>query len=633
MKKQLVILSLLIGICLFSYGQSFSLGWSGNEIISKSLFTNTLKWNTGNSSGENCYVTTDSINVYLHWKFGAGNRAKWAICFQILDQPFALSDSDIVGIDIKGSECNPARNVRIKFEDGTQQVSHIWHGLASLNRWCDRLVVLKKQFEGSMNWNQVKIITFEVSSDASSADTQSDSGTVVFRKLQMDNAANWHRTNTFESLKDTSYLDTIKQQALQGILARQTSTGLFYTWREDKSSWLYGHGILLKVLTIEGIWQNSSPLNASAIAAEKLALFLANHQDTRGFWPRAWNSDNGTIRVNLESDGSIWMGDFPWIITGLVNYYSKTGDSRVLPAIQKARSFLYNLIDVNGKFYTMNMNTNVKYEVTSAEAYTAAIISVYELGDSLKAINMIDYISSKTWDTDLKYWKESIYSNRPVLFANTWMAQLMYLTHDYQKAYDALSFIGKAMNTKGPGKPEGMDGIGPVATWYEGTLTYICSNAPESQMLFDSIIKYRFDDGTIPAYNDNIGGKVDIWAVNWSSLDATLWLYFAATKSSPFNIYYKAPDIPIGLNLTSISPVLIFPNPARDKFSISPGNNGEQINNISIYDLMGRIVIQINDPREENLIDIDLCKSKSGIYIIKIAIDDQIFTEKIEIIN
>lgn len=627
----------LLIFTVFSYsfycsGQTFNLGWTGNEIIPKSQFANVLNWNPAYSQGETCFVTTDTSNVYLHWKFGTGNRAKWAICFQILDESIVLNDSDIIGIDVKGSSCKEYRNVRIKFEDGINQVAYIWHGLASLTRWCERLVVLKKQFEGSINWNNIKVITFEVSSEASANDTQSDSGIVVFRKLKRDNVVNWQRASAFETLKDTSLLDTIKSQAINALLSRQTPTGLFYTWEEDKSSWLYGHGILLKLLTIEGEWNNALPANDCAVAAEKLALFLINHQDSKGFWPRAWNTDDGTIKVYLESDGTVWMGDFPWIITGLVNYYAKSGDARVIPAIQKAKSFLYNLIDPDGKFYTMNVNTNIKYPVNGAEAYAAAIQSVYELGNSIKALSMLNYISERTWDNDLKYWKESIYSKRPVLFANTWLAQLMFHISDYQKAYNGLSFIGKAMNTKGPGNPEGLDGIGPVAAWYEGTLSYICAGGPGSQMLMDSLVKYRFPDGSVPAYNDNIGAKVDIWAVDWSSLDATLWLYFAAIKGSPFKTYYVTSDFTEIEIPEKVSKIKIFPNPGKGKLYVENGNKNEPIKIISVLNSLGCLVYQYIPPKDQIQIELNLTGLKPGIYIVQFQLNGFYTTRKIELL-
>ncbi len=634
-KKYLIFVCgcLILFFTICSSGQSYSLGWQGTDLIPPDQFSDVNRWYTGSSTGESCYVTTDTANVYLHWKFGSGKRNKWALCFQILNEPIALSDLNIIGVDVKGSPCSLSRHIRIKLEDGTNQSTYIWHGLASMTRWCEKLAVLKKQFQGYVNWNKIQVITFEVSSDASANDTQVDSGTVVFRKLQFASVDEWQRAVSFETLKDTSTLDSIKNQTLRGILSRQAANGLFYTWLEDKTSFLYGHGLILKILSIEGQWNQSIPLNVYAEAAEKLALFLVSHQDPKGFWPRAWNTDDGTIRTYVEEyDGTVWMGDFPWIITGLVNYYAKSGDERVLNAIQKARSFLYNLIDSNGRLYTLNIYTDTKYEVTSVEAYAAAILSVYELGDSAKANAMLNYISSKTWDNNLKYWQEAINFPRPVLFANTWMAQLIYNTPDYYKATDALSFVGKTLFTKGPGSPEGFDGIGPVATWYEGTLSYICAGGPGSQMLFDSIVKYRYADGTIPAYNDNFGGKVDVWAVDWSSLDGTAWLYYAAAKSSPFRIFYKSPDIPYGLSFINNASISIYPNPSTGEFSIIHNDQLCDINNISIFNVLGVPVVKYSQKNIQKPFTINLSHCKQGIYYILIETNKDFITSKIEIL-
>ncbi|MFN8254660.1 MAG: T9SS type A sorting domain-containing protein [Bacteroidales bacterium] len=623
-------LTLLLFLSTKIISQTYSLGWTGNEVIDKNFFSDQSRWNTTASNGESCSVTTDNDNVYLHWKFGAGNHAKWAICFQSISPAISISDNEIIGIDVKGSLCKDTRNVRIKFEDGVNQAGFTWHGLASLNRWCESLGVLKNQFTGNVDWNNIKVITFEVSSDASSGDTQSDSGTVAFRKFKKEDAANWTRSNEFEYLAENSLLDTVKNKAIGGILTRQSPTGLFYTWREDKSSWLYGHGILLKVLTIEGKWENSTPANDCANAAEKLAQFFVNHQDQKGFWPRAWNTDDASIKVYVEGDGTIWMGDFPWVITGLCTYYNKTHDESVLPAITKAKSFLYNLINSDGKLYTIDINSNIKYEVTSTEAYCAAIQCIYEIGDTIKALKMLNYISEHTWAVDLKYWKEAINYVRPVLFANTWMSQLIFHNQDFQKALQALSFAGKALYTKGPGTLPGFDGIGPVATWYEGTLSYICANGPYSQLLFDSIVNKRLSDGTVPAYNDNFGSKVDVWAVDWSSLDATLWLYFASAKGSPFKIYYKSDHILGSNQLTVNEPVMIFPNPSTGIISITFGNIFPKLDKIEIYNISGIKVLDIEQGKLKNPLILDLGQFKEGHYLLRIYSGNQIIIKKVE---
>jgi len=609
----LLVFAAIFGFSGSACGQAFTFGWDGNEIIPRSSFTNPSKWNTGSSSGESCNITADTVSMSMHWKFGTGNRFKYSLCFQSLQNAMVISDSDMIGIDVRGSACDIRRNFSIKFEDGSSQAVFTWQGLASLTRWCERLSFLKSQFGGSINWNHVVVVTFVVSSDASASDVLADSGVVTIRKLKTSNIRKWSRATAPEHLSDTALLDSVKTKALQGILRRQVSNGLFYSWKEDNSSWLYGHGLVLKILSMEGQWQNNIPSNDCAAAAEKLAMFLVNNQKAAGYWPRAWTTTTGAIKAE---DVSIWMGDFPWIITGLVNYYAKSGDERVLPAIQKARSFLYSLIMADGSFYTLNTQTNNTEAVTSVEAYSAAINSVYELGDSVKAAQMLNYITSRTWDNSLLYWKEAISSTRPVLFANTWMSMLSYHKNDSLKAAEALSFVGKALSTSGPGRPMGFDGIGPVATWYEGTLTYICAGGPGSEAIYDTIVKYRYSDGTMPAYNDTIGGRVDIWAENWSSLDATTWLYFASARKSPFKQYYH-PVLPaLAVEKTGYQGVDVFPVPAREKLYIRTNDEAVKVTGISLYDVRGSQLMKIRPLPCSEPINLDISQYTDGIYLL-----------------
>ncbi|NJK85718.1 MAG: hypothetical protein HC906_06890, partial [Bacteroidales bacterium] len=101
---------------------------------------------------------------------------------------------------------------------------------------------------------------------------------MVIKNLVSDSADYWERTADFETIKDSSILTEIVKQTLDAILARQNNnTGLFYTWLQDKSSYLYGQGLVLKILSNEGTWVNSKPDDKYAMAAEKLALFLAEH--------------------------------------------------------------------------------------------------------------------------------------------------------------------------------------------------------------------------------------------------------------------------------------------------------------------------------------------------------------------
>jgi hypothetical protein len=615
---------------LIAYTQSYTLGWTGKDIIPTSRFLDKNNWISGTSAGESAYAASDTTAINIHWKFGNGNRFKYLVCFQQLQSPISISDSDMIGIDVKGSACSIYRSFSLKFEDGTNQAIISWDGLASLNRWCERLSFVKSQFGGTIDWNHVRVVTLVIYSNASSADMQADSGIVSVKNLRIENAANWQRAERTEVLPGSAIMDSVKNKAIRGILSRQVSNGLFYTWKEDKSSWLYGHGLLLKILALEGIWQNSVPVNDCARAAEKLALFLINHQEPEGYWPRAWNTDDGSIK---SIDVTIWMGDLPWITTGLVNYYAKSGDSRVLPALQKARSFLYSLIQPNGQFNTINIQTKVTEPVTSDEAYCAAINAVYELGDSAKAVSMYNYISELSWDGNMRYWKEGVYSTRPVLFGNTWMSLVSHLTNDSVKSINALSFAGKALYTRGPGNPPGLDGIGPVATWYEGTLSYICAGGPGSLAMYDSLILYRYNDGTIPAYNDTIGGKVDIWAVNWSSLDATSWLYFASAGKSPF-IKYLYALVPAKIETEKENAVFsVYPIPADDKIFFSFPANTNTIKSISIYDIEGRQIQSQRYLLGAIPASMDVSILYNGVYFMVIDAGQARYYRKIEILH
>ncbi|MCG8699850.1 MAG: T9SS type A sorting domain-containing protein [Bacteroidales bacterium] len=448
----------------------------------------------------------------------------------------SLKGEDIIGLDIKGSECAYNRHLTIKFEDGTTHSAFKWEHLAKLNRWGKKLALLKSQFGSykQFKWDSISVVSFDVSSPGSDYDVLPDSGVITICNLVADSVENWTRADSLESLVVTSQLKNVAHKAIRGMLQRQDITGLFQTWQEDSTANLYGQGLLLKLLSSDIDWLETTLKDSMITAAGKLALFLVNNQEKEGFWPRGWNANSGDIVYHLEHDSTIWMGDFPWIITGLQNYFNATGDERVQFAIHKARNFLYSLIDSIGKFYTLNPISGQKKEVTSVEAYAAAILSVYELGDSVKAETMLNYIDKLTWDDELKYWHEATGSSRIVLFANTWMAMLAKNIPGMEhKATNALSFVGKALHTRGPGAPEGFDGIGPIATWYEGTLTYISAGGAGGKQLLDSLLPFRYPGGTIPHYNDSVS-VAGIWAVPWSSIDGTSWLCYTAMNKSPF---------------------------------------------------------------------------------------------------
>jgi hypothetical protein len=550
----------LIGLFILPFvlsAQNFVPGWSGSAIVPDALFLNTARWNLNQSNqglGDSCFVTSDTA-LHLHWKFGAGARAKFAQCYQVLSSPVDLTGKEVFGIDIRGMQGKSwLRNVEFKFESGGAQAAYTWENLAHLNRWAENLVILKSQFSNSQTfpWDNVTVISFAVTMNAADAtDIQEDTGTVSLINPVAESAVGLTRADAWEPLTGfgEAELESIRIQAATALKNRQNSNGLLTTWLQDGSSWLYGQGLALRALTEEGVWNGTVAGNDFAKAAADLAHFLSNHQSAEGYWPRAWNAASGNIIVDLEGDHTVWMGDFPWIPGSLAFYYRKSGDASVLPSIRKARSFLNQLVDPDGKVHTMNIQTRQQIEVSNYEGYAAVLYCLMELGDTLKTLQVMNHVNQTGWNEELRYWKEGPDSYRPVLLVNVWLAAIARKLDFSSQALDALSLAGRLLYTRGPGQPYGFDGVGPLATWYEGTLSYIAAGGPGSNALFAGIKDHINPDGTVPAYNDNLGAMAGIWAVDWSSLDATSWLYFAAAQQTPFGYTGADPDIFSGLSL------------------------------------------------------------------------------------
>ncbi len=370
------------------------------------------------------------------------------------------------------------------------------------------------------------------------------------------------------------------------------------------------------------------------MAARKLAWFLSEHQYADGSWPRAWNSSTGSIIVPHESDGTIWMGDFPFALMGLEAYLKKACDTKIKTARDKAREFLLSLVEPDGKFYTVNRISGGKLEVTSSEAYVAAIAALIETGDETEAGAMIDYLESRTWNPYFRSWDEGFYSDRVVLFANTWMANLLGKRGYSRKALDALSLAGRLMFTAGPGEPYGFDGIGPIAVWYEGTLSYINAGGPGSNFLFRNIIPRINPDGSVPHYNDDIGANAGIWAERWASLDGTSWLYYSAKGRSPFEPLDReavCDTVSVMDQGSSLSGMIVFPNPADLFITIQFPSALQENAVVSVRDVSGRILLIQDVPAFQNQATLDISGLGPGIYIIDLGSNEGMITRKLAV--
>jgi hypothetical protein len=628
-RLHIIILPFLLFSCALS-AQFFNFGWSGTELVPKATFLNPSNWTTNVPNaglGDKSIVTSSVDTLKLNWTFGTGNRAKWSQCYIYLPQSISLANYDLFGFDLKGMPNNGYVGFELKFEDGTHQAVVHWDGLAGLSRWAEKISVAKKQFENTtlMDWSKIRVISLAVYAQASAQYINTDIGSVSIHNLVGTKMADWQRGTSREFINPNDFI-LIKENAIQAIISRQKSTGLLTTWTQDNSSWLYGQGLALKALCNEGTWSHGIANNGAAIAAEKLSVFLINHQQTEGYWPRAWNSVSGAITVLREADGTVWMGDFPWIITGLQAYYKKSGDQRVIPSINKAMGFLKGLINPDGNFFTVNPQSGIKNEVSSCEAYAAALLCLSESGETALAGNMFSFISTHGWDSELRCWREATYSDRIVLFANTWMSHYNFQNGDTQKGLDALSLAGKVLYTHGNGELYGMDGIVPLAVWYEGTLTYIAAGGPGSIALFEELRTHINSDGMVSHYNENLGGMGGIWAVDWHSLDGTSWLYFTTAGKSPFDVLDGIPVSITPFQAVANMKNFIISVPQSGKLLIKPQKLIQKAIDIRVIQLDGRIISESKIPADAGEITLVLSHGNTTgrVVLVQFISNDKI---------
>jgi hypothetical protein len=269
-----------------------TLGWRGTPVIPLSSYVDPNNWHTNASSGDNCYISkdiTDTTSFCLHWKFNPGSGHKYAQIYFVLNVPVSLSDKDIFGIDIRGQKvndnCTHNFDIQLKFESliSSSNATFSWHNMARIERWCENISALKKQFqENAIDWNNIKVVSLEVNSDSNFS--SADSGIVCFKGLKCDRIAGWERTKVFSSLTNSSsVLEIIRKSALDTILSRQLPVGLLCTWREDGSSWLYGQGLALKILSIEG-WNS---LNTDSV------IYKMQQEN--------WQHSLSTIKIRLDT--------------------------------------------------------------------------------------------------------------------------------------------------------------------------------------------------------------------------------------------------------------------------------------------------------------------------------------------
>jgi hypothetical protein len=502
-------------------------GWNGQLLIDGESPTNWEVEHHNSSSGTIVSVVGFIGNaVELNWNIGVGD---WVQARYTFSQPVDLSQKDIFGLSLRGS-AGVKNRVSLMFAD----VNGVFYGMDcdginTIARWMKNLPLPKKIFyhfftigpdssRKEIDWSQIN--RFFVVVKRPSAGEGGGSGQLAIDHLQADRAADWPRQEHFVAVRpDTA----AAAKAVRYILNRQKATGLLLSWKEEPEprAYLYDQALALIILTREGIWSDDTPANTAAGKAKKLVNFLGSVQKTDGHWPRTWNPETGQELVDDE-----WVGDQAWWVMALMEYAKKSGDETASASAQKGADWLAEKIDPTGKVVPSTEGT--------VDAWWA-MVAAERLADADK---IQDYLLSKVWDADLKYWWRGRDNNdNPDAFVAmdcaTWVGEFAKSPRVNQSglARAALSFVRRTLvTTDDRGALCGFDGMGPVGVWCEGTAQFVSAGGEHAQEFLDMLLSLQRDDGGMPGSPDNWSSDCYGWLSSWTGLAPTAWLYFALTR-------------------------------------------------------------------------------------------------------
>jgi hypothetical protein len=211
---------------------------------------------------------------------------------------------------------------------------------------------------------------------------------------------------------------------------------------------------------------------------------------------------------------------------GLVTYANKAGDGAAWNAAEKCGEWLANQIDEMGRL------------VASTENNVDAWWVMVALRRWQDADRIQNYLLNTVWDQDLKYWWRG-YAESPdpfiALDCATWVGEFAKSSRvnrpDMAKA--ALSFVHRALMTTDQTYTHcGLDAMGPIGVWCEGTAEYISAGGEGSQALLNTLLALQHPNGGMPSSTEERWNCFG-WLSTMTGLAPTSWFYFAQTKS-PF---------------------------------------------------------------------------------------------------
>jgi len=414
-------------------------GWSGRLLIDCETTDGWAVEHDNGSTGA-VEITPGLFDnaVQLNWDIGSGN---WVQARYSFAQPVDLSQEDMFGVSLRG-QTGSTNRIALMFMDA----DGVFFGfncdnLSGVDRWLINLSLPKKLFyhfftfgpdpnDTVIDWTRIDRFYLVVGRPGD--DQGGGSGSVAIDHVQADRAADWPRQTDFETVApDQAAID----KAVAYIRSMQKSTGLFTSWSSGPNAYSYDQGLVLIVMTREGIWENGVPQNECARAAQKLVDFLVTHQRPEGNWDSAWDAATGNI-----TGAPIGVGGDSYVAVGLVAYANKTGDSVARNAAEACGDWLAGQIDAMGRLVASTENNLDAWWVMAA------------LGRWRDADRIQYYLLNTVWDPDLKYWWRG-YGGGPDPFiaadCATWVAEFAKSprVNRPEMAKAALSFVHRTLIT------------------------------------------------------------------------------------------------------------------------------------------------------------------------------------------
>jgi hypothetical protein len=633
--------ALAIGLLLFLIATSLaqspcSPGWTGQLLLidGESITNWSVETDNGSSGTRELVAGFIDNAVQLNWNIGTGD---WVQAVYTFPQPVDLSQKDIFGASLKGSTSTRNR-VSLMFAD----VNGVFFGMDcdginTISRWMKNLPFPKKVFyhfftigpdpnRKEIDWSQIN--RFFVVVKRPQPGEGGGSGQLAIDHLQADRAADWPRQNNFETVR----LDTAAvTKAIRYLLHpdRQKSNGLFVSWKEEKPelSHLYDQALMLIVLTREGIWNAGAPINPAAQKAQKLVAFLISVQKDDGHWARTFKSETGE-----ELNDDQWVGDQAWWVMALMEYAKKSEDTVALASAQKGADWLAGKIAPTGKVVPST-------EGTVDVWWTMVATKHFKEADKIQ-----DYLLTKVWDADLKYWWRGRDNNdNPDPFVAmdcaTWVGEFAKSSrvNRPEMARQALSFVHRTLvTTDDSGTRCGFDGMGPVSIWCEGTAQFISAGGEEAQEFLDMLLPLQRDDGGMPGSPDNWSSECYGWLSSWTGLSPTCWLYFALTRS-PFPI--EGTNSIRSTNASFPNDFLLqqnYPNPFNPSTRIEYFLPRSERVALKIYDLEGREVANLVDGLRSagwHSVIFNGAELANGVYLYRLQVSGFVQTKKLVILS